>query len=30
VNQFETRVSQHLGLGPQMCVYAEACGKALH
>jgi uncharacterized protein len=30
VNQFETLVSQHLGLGPQMCVYAEACGKALH
>jgi uncharacterized protein len=29
VNQFETLVSQHLGLGPQMCVYAEACGKAL-
>jgi uncharacterized protein len=29
VNQFETLVSQHLGLGPQMCVYAEACGKAV-
>jgi uncharacterized protein len=29
VNQFETLVSQHLGLGPQMCVYAEACGKTV-
>jgi uncharacterized protein len=29
VNQFETLVSQHLGLGPQMCVYAEFCGKAV-
>lgn len=29
VNQFETLVSQHLGLGPQMCVYAETCGKAV-
>jgi uncharacterized protein len=29
VNQFETLVSQHLGMGPQMCVYAEACGKAV-
>ncbi|GAB6097767.1 anaerobic sulfatase maturase [Desulfatiferula olefinivorans] len=29
VNQFETLVSQHLGLGPQMCVYAENCGKAV-
>lgn len=29
VNQFETLVSQHLGLGPQMCVYGEACGKAV-
>jgi uncharacterized protein len=29
VNQFETLVSQHLGLGPQMCVYAESCGKAV-
>ncbi|MGB5986315.1 MAG: anaerobic sulfatase maturase [Desulfobacterales bacterium] len=29
VNQFETLVSQNLGLGPQMCVYAEACGKAV-
>jgi len=27
VNQFETLVSQHLGLGPQMCVYGEMCGK---
>ena len=29
VNQFETLVSQHMGLGPQMCVYAEICGKAV-
>jgi uncharacterized protein len=29
VNQFETLVSQHLGLGPQMCVYGEICGKAV-
>lgn len=29
VNQFETLVSQHLGLGPQMCVYADTCGKAV-
>lgn len=29
INQFETLVSQHLGLGPQMCVYAETCGKAV-
>jgi uncharacterized protein len=29
VNQFETLVSQHLGLGPQMCAYAETCGKAV-
>jgi uncharacterized protein len=29
VNQFETLVSQHLGLGPQMCVYSENCGKAV-
>jgi uncharacterized protein len=29
VNQFETLVSQRLGLGPQMCVYAESCGKAV-
>jgi uncharacterized protein len=29
VNQFETLVSQHLGCGPQMCVYGEACGKAV-
>jgi uncharacterized protein len=29
VNQFETLVSQHLGLGPQMCVYGQTCGKAV-
>jgi uncharacterized protein len=29
VNQFETLVSQHLGLGPQLCVYSETCGKAV-
>jgi uncharacterized protein len=29
VNQFETLVSQHLGLGPQMCVYGETCGRAV-
>ena len=29
VNQFETLVSQHMGLGPQMCAYAETCGKAV-
>lgn len=29
VNQFETLVSQHLGLGPQLCVYGEQCGKAV-
>ncbi|MEE4174020.1 MAG: anaerobic sulfatase maturase [Xanthomonadales bacterium] len=29
VNQFETLVSQHLGCGPQMCVYSEFCGKAV-
>lgn len=29
VNQFETLVSQHMGLGPQMCVYGETCGKAV-
>ena len=27
VNQFETLVSQHLGHGPQLCVYSEFCGK---
>ena len=29
VNHFETLVSQHLGLGPQLCVYGENCGKAV-
>jgi uncharacterized protein len=29
VNQFETLVSQHMGLGPQLCVYGEFCGKAV-
>jgi serine-type anaerobic sulfatase-maturating enzyme len=29
VNHFETLVSQHLGLGPQLCIYGEVCGKGL-
>lgn len=29
VNHFETLVSQHLGLGPQLCVYGENCGKGV-
>jgi len=29
VNHFETLVSQHLGLGSQLCIYAETCGKGL-
>ena len=29
VNHFETLVSQHLGLGTQMCVYGEICGKGV-
>ena len=29
VNQFETLVSQHLGLGAQVCVHSEVCGKGL-
>jgi uncharacterized protein len=29
VNHFETLVSQHLGYGAQLCVYAEYCGRAL-
>jgi len=29
VNQFETLVSQHLGLGSQVCVHSEVCGKGL-
>ena len=29
VNQFETIVAQHLGLGAQMCVYKDFCGKGV-
>lgn len=29
VNHIETLVSQHLGLPPHLCVYAEHCGKGL-
>ncbi len=29
VNHFETLVSQHLGLGAQICVYGEVCGKGV-
>lgn len=29
VNHFESLVSQHLGQGPQLCIYGEFCGKAL-
>jgi uncharacterized protein len=29
VNHFETLVSQHLGLGPQLCIYGEFCGKGV-
>lgn len=29
VNHFETLVSQHMGLGSQICIYGEFCGKAL-
>jgi uncharacterized protein len=29
VNHFETLVSQHLGLGSQLCIYSECCGKGL-
>lgn len=29
VSLFETLVSQHMGLGAQMCVFNEFCGKAL-
>lgn len=29
VNHFETMVSQRLGLGAQICVYGEVCGKGL-
>ena len=29
VNHFETLVSQHLGLGSQVCIYGEFCGKGV-
>lgn len=29
VNHFETLVSQHMGLGSQICIYGEFCGKGL-
>lgn len=29
VNHFETLVAQHLGLGSQICIYGEVCGKAV-
>lgn len=29
VNHFETLVSQHMGLGSQLCVYSEFCGKGV-
>ncbi|HTY89382.1 MAG TPA: anaerobic sulfatase maturase [Candidatus Acidoferrum sp.] len=29
VNHFETLVSQHLGLGAQVCIYSEFCGKGV-
>jgi uncharacterized protein len=29
VNQCETLVSQHMGLGSQVCVYSEVCGKGV-
>ena len=29
VNHFETLVSQHIGQGPQLCVYSEFCGKGV-
>lgn len=29
VNHFESMVSQHLGEGPQMCVYGDFCGKGV-
>jgi uncharacterized protein len=29
VNHFETLLSQHLGLGSQLCVYSEVCGKGV-
>ena len=29
VNHFETLVSQHLGMGSQICIYGEFCGKGV-
>jgi uncharacterized protein len=29
VNHFETLVAQHLGMPSQMCIYSEACGRAV-
>ena len=29
VNHFETLVAQHLGLGSQLCIYSEFCGKGV-
>ena len=29
VNHFETLVSQHMGLGSQLCIYGEFCGKGV-
>ena len=29
VNHFETLVSQHMGLGTQLCIYGEFCGKGV-
>lgn len=29
INHFETLVSQHLGLGSQLCVHSEFCGKGV-
>jgi uncharacterized protein len=29
VNHFETLVAQHLGMGSQLCIYSEFCGKGL-
>lgn len=29
VSHFETLVSQHLGLGSQVCIYSETCGKGV-
>lgn len=29
VNHFETLVSQHMGLGAQLCIYNEFCGKGV-